>query len=590
MTADNNEGSSRSNAPGAKGRAGKIVAPVAALLFAAASVLQMMGVNTGQWAFPDVAPALFGALGFAILVWLIVGALRRRFDAATAVITAFWVVAGLYYGILFRRVEIALGGGFDLARSLPLAAIAMILLTLFWHRRRRSLADIHLVLTCIGVAVLLTPTLAVIDYEWNHGAARAAYDADRAGATMPLDTRAPAGEAAGTDRMPNIYHFVFDRYASPPVLRQYYGVEPPIVDFLRSRGFYVAEFSHSNYHKTAQSLAATFYMDYLDDLARDPRVKGFNYQPLFEMLSDHRVGRFLRAKGYKIIQFGSWWTGTFHSRLADENHPLGFSEFNMYYLGNTLLRPLFALLPDSPWTMRLDWDLGQCQRVARQVERIKATAASAQPLYVFAHFLVPHPPYNFAKDGSCLSFREFLERDLRQGYLDQVEYANQIIQELVIALQANDNNPPIIIIQSDEGPFPNDNEDVIWTEAPVDSLRIKTGVLNAIYFHNQQYALLSPDISPVNTYRILFNTYFGTEFPMLPDRVLVFPTERELYDFHDVTERVRCAADGSRFADQTQRSGDDAMGPVNEAAEPGEDAAWPIEPVRPSREVAATAC
>jgi hypothetical protein len=243
----------------------------------------------------------------------------------------------------------------------------------------------------------------------------------------------------------------------------------------------------------------------------------------------------------------------------------------MYYLRNTVLRPLFSLLPDSPSTMRLDWDFGQCQRVARQVERIKATADSAQPVYVFAHFLIPHPPYSFAEDGRCLSFREFLKRDLRQGYLDQVGYADRLIEEMVIALQANNNSyPPIIIIQSDEGPFPNDNEDIIWTEAEVDVLRIKTGILNAMHFPNQEYDLLTPSIGPINTYRILFNILFDTEFPMLPDRILVFPTEENLYDFHDVTERVRCAADASRSGDDAERFEEAA--PDSEAVGPGEEA------------------
>jgi hypothetical protein len=164
-----------------------------------------------------------------------------------------------------------------------------------------------------------------------------------------------------------------------------------------------------------------------------------------------------------------------------------------------------------------------------------------------------------------------LKRDLRQGYLDQVGYADRLIEEMVIALQANNNSyPPIIIIQSDEGPFPNDNEDIIWTEAEVDVLRIKTGILNAMHFPNQEYDLLTPSIGPINTYRILFNILFDTEFPMLPDRILVFPTEENLYDFHDVTERVRCAADASRSGDDAERFEEAA--PDSEAVGPGEEA------------------
>ena len=62
-------------------------------------------------------------------------------------------------------------------------------------------------------------------------------------------------------------------------------------------------------------------MDYLDLFAGDPRLAGDDWHPVFEMLKDHRAARFLKARGYDYIQFGSWWVGTHDSDIADENHP-----------------------------------------------------------------------------------------------------------------------------------------------------------------------------------------------------------------------------------------------------------------------------
>ena len=67
------------------------------------------------------------------------------------------------------------------------------------------------------------------------------------------------------------------------------------------------------------------------------------------------VARFLKARGYEFIQFGSWWAGTYKNAVADENRPHGFSEFGMIYWRGTALRPIFHALPDTPLTMRLDW-------------------------------------------------------------------------------------------------------------------------------------------------------------------------------------------------------------------------------------------
>ena len=70
-------------------------------------------------------------------------------------------------------------------------------------------------------------------------------------------------------------------------------------------------------------------------------------------------------------------------------------------------------------------------------------------------------------------------------------------------------------------------------------LRIKTGILNAYYFPDGDYGSLHPDISPVNSYRVLFNKYFGAEYPILPDRVIAFSDDAHLYTFHDVTDKIR---------------------------------------------------
>src|SRR5690606_16243736 len=129
--------------------------------------------------------------------------------------------------------------------------------------------------------------------------------------------------------------------------------------------------ARANYQKTGHSLASIFAMDYLTPLAEGD-YGGRNWRPIFGMLDDHAVGRFLRERGYEHHQYGSWWAGTFHNSRADVNRSHGFSEVNMIYLRGTILRPLFHLLPDTPLTMRLDWDNAQCQRLGPQLEEIRS--------------------------------------------------------------------------------------------------------------------------------------------------------------------------------------------------------------------------
>jgi hypothetical protein len=479
--------------------------------------------------------ALGGALGFALAVYLVAAAARRRFDAAAAVIASIWVVGCLYYEKLVGPLG-DLGVGYAPLVGMWLAAL--VALTVLVARLRRPPLVAHALLNGMALVLFAFPVWQTLAFEWRNGAARDVYDGDRAAAELPQ----MAARAAGTDRPPDIYHFVFDRLASDEVLARHFGVEPGIGRFLGERGFYVAEASHSNYPMTGHSLGSMFYMDYLGLLA-DPRVAGDNWQPVYEMVSDHRVARFLRARGYDLVQFGGWWRGTYDNPLADENHPLGFSEFNMNYLQGTALRPLFRALPATGVTMRLDWDRGQCQRVARQAEMIAGIGARERPTYVFAHFLVPHEPYVFAPDGRCLSRAESVARGRARGYVEQVAYAHRLIEQLVTALQAEGRPRPIIIIQADEGPYPErgafHDGGIPWQDAPAEQLRIKTGILNAYYFPDGDYAGLRPDSTPINTYRVLFNHFLGADFPLLPDRIYAFPSVTDHFEFHDVTAIVQ---------------------------------------------------
>jgi hypothetical protein len=514
--------------------------PLHPFLFALASVLALMANSLNQASFTDAAPALIGSLVFAAVIVLAVAALRRRFDARTAVIASIWVVGCLFYAGLFNNLNTLIDGGFPMVRPLPIAVLALILLTVVATRINSTLINVvNMVLNGIAVVIFITPAWSAASYEWRNGGARAIYDADRAAAEMP-EIESGAATAPGAKAPPDIYHFVFDRYASEDILSRHYDLDNRAIgQFLEERGFYLARASNSNYQKTGHSLASTFYMDYLDLFVDDPRLAPNNWHPVYRMLEDHRVARFLKTRGYDFIQFGSWWVGTFDNPAADANHPHGFSEFNMLYLRRTMLRPLFHILPDTDLTMRLDWDNGQCQRLANQIEQIKTIGRREKPTYVFAHILVPHGPYNFATDGRCLSHGETIERGEPQGYLDQIAYANRIIEEVVTALQAEDREPPVILIQADEGPFPSRDYSVPWHESPADELRIKTGILNAYYFPNRDYGGLSNDITPVNSYRVLFNTYFGTQFPKLPDRIFAFPRDSRMFEFHDVTAKVR---------------------------------------------------
>ncbi|HSG45623.1 MAG TPA: hypothetical protein VLA72_20970, partial [Anaerolineales bacterium] len=68
---------------------------------------------------------------------------------------------------------------------------------------------------------------------------------------------------------------------------------------------------------------------------------------------------------------------------------------------------------------------------------------------------------------------------------------------------------PVIVIMGDHGP----------TSIPGDGVpETRMSILNALYVNEQAKKDLYKSITPVNTFRVIFNNYFGTEYPLLDDR------------------------------------------------------------------------
>ena len=70
------------------------------------------------------------------------------------------------------------------------------------------------------------------------------------------------------------------------------------------------------------------------------------------------------------------------------------------------------------------------------------------------------------------------------------------------------------------------------------NMKEQHAILNAYYFPEQKYDLLYPSVSPVNSFCMVFNTFFESDFKLLPDENYFIPHARP-YDFIDVTDRVK---------------------------------------------------
>jgi hypothetical protein len=516
--------------------------PLHPFLFAAGSVLSLYVTNLSETAFADVAAPLAGALAFALALFLGFGTVLRGFGPRAAILASIVLVIALHHENLFWWLNDWIGGAMSWPASLWFMLAFMLAgLAAVWLAPVRLTLP-NAILNGVAFVLFIVPAWKAASYEWRDFAYRTPTEIAAIGpggsGSGPIGSAfaAPTAHAG----LPDIYFFIFDRYGSQATLATEFNFDnQPFIDFLREKGFYVADEARANYLKTAPSLASTFHMDYINFLRNVTRNEPNEWRPMYEMLDDHRVARFLKEKGYTFIQSGSWWGPTQHNSFADENHSFGVGEFEWLYLRETMLPHLLdAAFPGSPAARSLRPENGQCRRVPLQIEEAKKAAERDEPTFFFAHLLLPHEPFVFKPDGSCREWEEIRRVDFNEGYVAQVSYANSLIEDFVTTALSRPGPKPIIIIQADEGPFPKRYRtgNRSWRDASKAEIQMKTGVLSAFYFPDGDYRMLRPDITSVNTFRLLFDKYFDAGLPLLPERIWGYPNYPDFYEFYDITD------------------------------------------------------
>lgn len=327
---------------------------------------------------------------------------------------------------------------------------------------------------------------------------------------------AAAAESATVPGSPDIYYIILDAYGRHDLLKDKLGYDNgDFINGLKARGFYVAECSQSNYAQTLLSLGSSLNMDYID-----PKMP---ISALFEgpYVKHGAVRTFLESQGYKTAAFP---TGFPYTEWTDANTyykaqlvSTSVTEFETLLAQTTLLRASMDMIEAS----RIDaaFKVGQNRRMRaiNALSGLKNFGHRSGRLFVFAHIVLPHPPYVFGANGEAVVYGKTSTAVQRQAYDDQARFVSNQMLEVVDTILATSDKPPIIIVQGDHGP-------------PVDlvSHAERMRNLSAYYLPGVDASkVLYPSITPVNSFRVILNQYFGEDLPLIEDRSY-FTTELDL--------------------------------------------------------------
>jgi len=285
-------------------------------------------------------------------------------------------------------------------------------------------------------------------------------------------------------------------------------------------------------------------MEMLDsDALKAEATDGTDRKPIHRVLRDHlAVPSALKEIGYQFLQVANWWAPT--STYADTDRIFryaGQDEFSTVLEQTTLLRAF-----NEPETAsREPFDIKVIyENVRFTLDTLDEIPGIPGPKFVFAHLLIPHDPYVFDTDGSFMDARQVAGQGIVDSYRRQLQYANARMLHLVDRINATAGEDAVIMLQADEGPFPAryqaDAWRFDWRDATDEELEEKFGILFAMRVPGADLGAegFHDAITPVNAFRIIFNARFGTDLPLLPDRIWAHEDLYHFYDFFEITDRL----------------------------------------------------
>jgi hypothetical protein len=470
------------------------------LLFAAFPILFIYAYNINEALVSQIWLPLVISVAAALVLWAVLSLILHSL-AKAGFATVIFLALFFSYGHLCNVLERLGVSVLKHAYLLPSMLFVWGYCVYFIGRAKRDFRITTKMLNIMAVALIAINLFNIGSYQ-----VRLARLSDVTPEGMPETATASPAELS---TLPDIYFIILDEYAHPDSMKEWYGYDnSEFINSLKDKGFFIASGSETQKQITPLILAQILNMEYLD------------YRPwseaTYRKIAYSQVANFLKAQGYQYIAFGNSFASYTWEKYARNNVDLyldyyGYNsssstvtEFVHILWNTTMLRPFYFYVTGSEYEHSY-----RCQTLY-MLEKLKALPELEGPKFVFVHFMCPHTPYVFGPNGQCIAPANWENYSDKQFYLGQYIFISAEIEKVIDVLLAESEIPPIIILQSDHGQRSLHPGVVIGTNE-------WKKILNAMYLPGMDTEMLYDNISPVNTFRLIFNHYFGADYPLLED-------------------------------------------------------------------------
>jgi hypothetical protein len=521
------------------------------VIFAVYSVLTFFSYNVQAIKFVDITRLLISVIIIGgALIGLLFIIFRDRSKAS--LIATCWLMIFFSYGQVYNVIHQSLGVYIGRNSILLPVAFLFMALSLIWIWK--LVRDPSRLIIFFGwmVAILCIMTFFSLGrYYYSITINRPPANSNKPSTQASVPTSVTPASS------PSIYYIILDGHGRQDILQELYGYDSSeFIKFLKGKGFFVGDSSHTNYDQTLLSLSSTLNMQYLDTIGLPEESVKAGRAWLAEKIRDNLVLNILVKQGYKIVSVSSdYETAPDDANIsynfdttpnaADAKRLMGPSEVEQLFIASTMAR----VINDLGWFPKITDDQSLYLFHYMQTEYIFNKLSQIPDLpgkkFVYAHVMVPHPPFVFGPDGSykintlpysLADGTDYLgtQQGYINGYRAQVEYVDKIMEKVISDILSRSSQPPIIIIQGDHGP----GAYLDWKSVEKTNLNERLSILNAYYFPGGHSDSLYASITPVNSFRVLFNEYFGLAYPLLEDKSF-YATWKNPFNFIDVTGKLK---------------------------------------------------
>lgn len=494
--------------------------PIHTFLFAVFPILTLLAHNIREAEIAVTYRSLFVSLGATSIIFVILWLLFRNACKA-GLVTSFLLFLFFSYGHVYEFLQAHPIFGFSLGRHRYLAILYVLILVVGIFLLWKKVKDVSLatqLLNLVTVVLLIYPSYQIVSVSLQKSIAENKVEEQSTTTSdFQLDVEGD---------LPDIYFIILDAYTRADAFERDLGFDNShFIDELSQMGFHVASCSRSNYNITQFSLTSILNMEYIDTLQEMLSEQGLNNEnDVWVLLRQSKVRDMLTSLGYQTVAFESGFTWSTFRDADIYLKPMGKPyQMQMLNLFEYLLVRSTALLiwsdstykampehQETPFSGKLFPFEEHINRQFFILDQLPKVASYPGHKFVFAHMVVPHYPFIFEPDGSIVTDPNFYSGERNDaiteeyqtiGYLKNVQFLNNRIPAILEEIIAKSKTPPIIIVQGDHG------------------LRLdnRLQILNAYYLPDGGDTNLYETITPVNSFRMIFDTYFGTDFGFLPD-------------------------------------------------------------------------